>query len=207
MPPTLSSMDDPKYSDAACVIPVDPGGFLTPVFLVHGADGDVQYAHALAGLLPSEQPVWGVRMEGFATRPPPHRSVEELARHYVSELKAARPNGPYAVGGYSIGGTIAFEMGRQLEAAGDLVSLILLIDARFPPLADVPAASKSYNKVGVWPRPRRGRLERIWRRQVSDRVKRLIVKACTRFGWPLPSLWSIRTRYFWRALAAARDRY
>lgn len=98
-------------------------------------------------------------------------------------------------------------MGRQLEAAGDAVILVALVDARFPPIAGDPRAERSHGTVGVWPRPRRSFGERVWRRQVSDRIKRLIVWGCTRFGRPLPALWHIRTRYFWKALAAARDRY
>jgi aspartate racemase len=58
--------------------------------------------------------------------------VEELAAEYVAEIRSILPNGPYRLGGYSSGGLIAFEMARQLTAAGERVALVALLDSYAP---------------------------------------------------------------------------
>jgi thioesterase domain-containing protein len=55
-------------------------------------------------------------------------SLEALAAHYNELLVARQPHGPYLLLGYSIGGTIAWEMARQLEARGERVGLLALVD-------------------------------------------------------------------------------
>jgi thioesterase domain-containing protein len=54
--------------------------------------------------------------------------VEELAAHYLKDIKAICPEGPYFLGGHSFGGLVAFEMAQQLRKAGDEVGLLALID-------------------------------------------------------------------------------
>lgn len=185
-----------------CVVPVDPSGRAVPLFLVHGADGGVDYARALAGYLPAHFPVWGVQMEGYEGAPPPPRTIAELAARYVAEATSVHPDGPYVVVGYSIGGALAFEMVRQLEQQGRRVALSVIIDSRFPPREGEVGSTPA---VAALPRPPRPPLQRLWRRFVSSPVKRSITRSCVRFGRPLPALWGIRTRYFWRMLASSRD--
>lgn len=43
-----------------------------------------------------------------------------------------QPHGPYLLGGFSGGGLTAWEMARQLEAAGETVSLLVLLDTPLP---------------------------------------------------------------------------
>jgi thioesterase domain-containing protein len=52
-----------------------------------------------------------------------------MAAHYIEELKAVQPEGPYFLGGWSSGGTIAYEMAQQLIAGGQIVSQLLLLDS------------------------------------------------------------------------------
>ncbi|HKF25604.1 MAG TPA: thioesterase domain-containing protein, partial [Candidatus Acidoferrum sp.] len=53
---------------------------------------------------------------------------EEMAERYVFELKLQQPNGPYYLGGYCLGGTVALEMSRQLAERGDQVAMVALFD-------------------------------------------------------------------------------
>jgi aspartate racemase len=55
--------------------------------------------------------------------------VEELAAHYLQEIRLLQPTGPYFLGGYGAGGQVAFEMARQLQAQGQTVALLALFDA------------------------------------------------------------------------------
>ena len=61
-------------------------------------------------------------------------SVEEMAARYLRELRSVQPEGPYRLGGWSMGGLVAFEMARQLEHDGQEVELVALIDTPPPPV-------------------------------------------------------------------------
>ncbi|HEX7243672.1 MAG TPA: alpha/beta fold hydrolase, partial [Longimicrobiaceae bacterium] len=66
----------------------------------------------------------------------PNWTVEEMVRDYLAELRRERPAGPYRLGGWSMGGLVAFEMARQAEAMGESVELLALVDPPLPGGAD-----------------------------------------------------------------------
>ncbi len=197
---TLSYRPDTARS----VVPVDPEGEGPSIFMVHGADGGIDYARSVARYLPGRFRVWGVRMDGYDGAPPPTRTIPELASKYVEELLDTGPEGGMVIVGYSIGGTLAFEMVRQLESAGHEVALLALIDSRFPPRPEDKGATPA---VAALPRSPHPPLKRLWRRWFSLPIKRSVTNICVRTGRRLPRFWGIRTRYFWRMLAASRDAY
>jgi thioesterase domain-containing protein len=55
-----------------------------------------------------------------------------MAASYVAALRAAQPKGPYRLGGWSIGGVLAYEMARQLRESGDEVEFLALFDSLAP---------------------------------------------------------------------------
>ncbi|GKZ27379.1 type I Iterative Polyketide synthase (PKS) [Aspergillus brasiliensis] len=59
-------------------------------------------------------------------------SVQELAGIYLKEIKKRQPKGQYLLGGYSMGGVVAFEATRQLVEAGEVVERLVLIDSPSP---------------------------------------------------------------------------
>ncbi len=59
----------------------------------------------------------------------PGGGLEQLARERVAAIGAVQPHGPYRLVGECSGGALAYEIARQLEAAGEPVSLLALIDA------------------------------------------------------------------------------
>ena len=63
------------------------------------------------------------------------KTLEEMATRYVDELRAAH-RGPYLLGGYSGGGTVTFEMIRQLQALGEEVRFLVLFDSVPPGKAE-----------------------------------------------------------------------
>ncbi|HEU0078666.1 MAG TPA: thioesterase domain-containing protein, partial [Longimicrobiaceae bacterium] len=75
---------------------------------------------------------FGVQARGLAPGETPDGSVEEMAARYVDAVRAVRPRGPYLLGGWSVGGPVAFEMARRLRAAGEEVALLALIDSWAP---------------------------------------------------------------------------
>ncbi len=54
--------------------------------------------------------------------------VPRLAARYIDMLLSDVPRGPYALGGYSFGGLIAYEMAQLLRARGEQVALVALFD-------------------------------------------------------------------------------
>jgi len=111
------------------VVPIDLAGTGEPLFLVHPAGGSVMTYFRLGRLI--ERPLYGIQAStspGDASR----RDIGGLARGYVAELRSVQASGPYSIGGWSSGGMIAFEMAAQLEAAGEEVRRVFLLDGPAP---------------------------------------------------------------------------
>ena len=110
------------------LVPINPGGSQLPFFLVHGAEGNVLLYRQLARYLGPDQPVYGFQSQGLNGSGSASGSIGDMASHYVSELVTLQPSGPYRLGGYCLGGVIAFEMAQQLQARGEPVSLVAMFD-------------------------------------------------------------------------------
>jgi oxalate---CoA ligase len=113
------------------VVPLQPAGTRTPLFLVHPGDGDVLAYPVLARLLGSDQPSYALRARGIDDGRPTPASLSELAADYVAGIRRFQPHGPYALGGFCLGGPIAAEMAAQLAAAGEETAALILLDPRF----------------------------------------------------------------------------
>jgi thioesterase domain-containing protein len=61
-----------------------------------------------------------------------------MAEAYLIEIREAQPRGPYLLGGWSMGGVVAFEIAGQLRAQGEEIALLALLDAWTPALAGLP---------------------------------------------------------------------
>ncbi|MGR3365796.1 MAG: type I polyketide synthase [Sagittula sp.] len=108
------------------------GGAQQPFFLIAGMFGNVLNLRHLAHLLGTDRPFYGVQARGLYGGEAPHETIEEAARDYISEIRQVQPEGPYMLGGFSGGGITAYEVARQLEAEGQAVSLVVLLDTPLP---------------------------------------------------------------------------
>jgi amino acid adenylation domain-containing protein len=118
--------DAPRSAAFHSLVPIQPGGTKPPLFCIHGVGGVVLNYHGLAQGLGADQPVYGLQSRGLSGQVP--GTVEEMASHYIQEIRRLQPEGPYFVCGQSFGGLLAYEIGRQLEAQGRTVGLVALID-------------------------------------------------------------------------------
>jgi acetoacetyl-CoA synthetase len=100
----------------------------TPLFLVHGLSGTVMECWAMVQMLRTQRPVWGLQAPGLDGEAPPHRLLEPMAAAYVANIRTVQHSGPYALCGFSFGGLVAYEMARQLAAAGQAVEPLVLLD-------------------------------------------------------------------------------
>jgi len=112
------------------LVPMHPGegGERQPFFLVAGMFGNVLNLRHLAHLVGTDRPFYGLQARGLYGDQEPHETFEEAARDYLKEIRQVQPEGPYLLGGFSGGGYIAMEMGRQLKEAGEEVGLLVLLD-------------------------------------------------------------------------------
>ncbi|MFY0562651.1 amino acid adenylation domain-containing protein [Archangium lansingense] len=104
------------------------GGERPPLFWVHPVGGGVLCYEPLVRRLGRERAHYGLRSVGLQGVERPEE-LAELAREYVRCVCEVRPEGPILLAGWSLGGVLAFEMARQLEARGREVALLLALDA------------------------------------------------------------------------------
>jgi amino acid adenylation domain-containing protein len=115
------------------IVDIQPKGSKRAIFWVHSLGGDggggFFYYRRLATLLGEDQPSFGIR-----SPQEPFDTIEGMAAFYIRALKEMQPQGPYQLGGFCFGGIVAYEMARQLEAAGEKVSLLAVLESAPPNL-------------------------------------------------------------------------
>ncbi len=119
------------------LVPIQPNGSRPPFFCMHGAGGHVLNYRDLAVYLGADQPFYGLQAQGLDGLRPPLKTIEEMAALYIKEIQELQPRGPYLIGGYCGGGTIALEVAQQLRKKGEEIALLALFDtmnwSRIPP--------------------------------------------------------------------------
>jgi thioesterase domain-containing protein len=128
--PTIASLartlaDESWLPAWTSLVPLKPTGSRAPLYLFHGLGGDVMHFVGFSRLLAADQPVYGVRAVDCDGRSLPHRTVEEMAKHYTIEIRAFQPEGPYRLGGYSLGGCMAYAVAMELRGQGQEVNLLI----------------------------------------------------------------------------------
>ncbi|HEX7312964.1 MAG TPA: amino acid adenylation domain-containing protein [Pyrinomonadaceae bacterium] len=123
----------PSRAPARALVPVQPHGSKRPFFCVHPSGGNVVCYVELSRRLGTEQPFYGLQSLGLDGDAETPSTIEEMAARYLVEVRAAQVEGPYALGGWSMGGLVAYEMARQLTEAGERVELLALFDTIVPP--------------------------------------------------------------------------
>jgi thioesterase domain-containing protein len=121
--------------DWSSLLTLQPHGTQPPLFLVHTAPGDVLGYLKLVYYLGNDQPCYGFQSLGLLRPEASHRRLEEMAAHYVRLMREFQPQGPYFLGGWCFGGTVAMEMAHQLVEQGQKVALLALMEtwAHHPP--------------------------------------------------------------------------
>jgi amino acid adenylation domain-containing protein len=123
------------------LVEIQAGGPRTPFFCVHPGGGHVLCYLGLARHLGADQPFYGLQSGGLGRGQSPHADIEQMAAHYLEEVRRVQPRGPYLLGGWSMGGLVAFEMARQLQESGEKVALLSIFDSA-PPEKDARASAE-----------------------------------------------------------------
>ena len=117
-----------RVSDWSPLVAIQPVGSRPPFFCMHAAGGNVLIYRDLSRRLGSDQPFYGLQCQGLDGAGALLTTIEEMAALYVKEIRKVQPWGPYLLGGYCGGGTIAFEVAQQLRAKGEQIALLALFD-------------------------------------------------------------------------------
>ena len=139
--PLATLYDAPTIGELACIlrceapaagwsplVAIQPAGSRPPFFCFHGAGGNVLIYRQLSAHLGSDQPLYGLQCQGLDGSCSPLTRIEDMAALYVKEIRRVQRHGPYFLGGYCMGGTLAFETAQQLHAAGEPIALLALFD-------------------------------------------------------------------------------
>lgn len=129
-----SSDDESDAPDYRYVVPMNAGkaGSGTPFFMVAGMFGNVLNLRHLAHLTGVDRPFYGLQAKGLYGGVEPHDSLVDAARDYIEEIRLVQPKGPYLLGGFSGGGLTALEIAHQLQAAGETVAELVMLDTPLP---------------------------------------------------------------------------
>ncbi|SHM22317.1 non-ribosomal peptide synthetase [Mucilaginibacter sp. OK098] len=133
------------------LVPIKPKGSKMPLYIVHGAGLNVLLFNALAMNMDAEQPVYGLQAKGLNGIDEPLDVMEEIAANYIAEIVAQNPTGPYALAGYSLGGTIAYEMVNQLINMGKEVKMLAVFDT-YAKQTDAydPVVKRTFNRARLF---------------------------------------------------------
>ncbi|MFI6785103.1 SDR family NAD(P)-dependent oxidoreductase [Micromonospora sp. NPDC050276] len=107
------------------------GAAKPPLFLIHPSGGDVLCYSELVRLLTDDRPVVGLTDPALTGGVEP-ADIPALAEHYLDAVRAYQPHGPYLLGGWSMGGTLAHEMACVLERRGESTALLFMVDSNTP---------------------------------------------------------------------------
>ncbi len=111
------------------ILPLQKLGAGNPIFILP----QMMYFRALAEELGTEQPVYAIQVKdddlpGGIDSP----SMEDLARLYIKLIRNLQPSGPYRLGGWCLWGWMAYEVARLLEEQGEVVEILVIVDALAP---------------------------------------------------------------------------
>lgn len=115
------------------LVAVQAGGSRRPFFYLHGAwESDAFYCFHLAHHLGPDQPFYALAPYAFDGLEVPS-TIEEMAAAHIRLVRSVQPQGPYLLGGFCNGGLVAYEMARQLQAQGQSVDHLVLVEPAYPP--------------------------------------------------------------------------
>lgn len=112
------------------LVPLSLEGDGPCTFWIHPLSGDVSVYNMIAGQADGSIRMMAIKARGFLSKESkPLTSVIDMAKYYCEIINAVDPEGPYHLAGFSFGGTVAYEMVRQLQIQGKEVEKLLLVES------------------------------------------------------------------------------
>jgi len=111
------------------LVPLRKKGSKRPLFCLHAGGAHVLFYNDLARNLGDDQPVYAIQPLGLDGIEKAHKSIEDMSRYYVDEIRKVQPEGPYALLGTCFSDAVAVEMARQLGEMGEEVDPLIIVDS------------------------------------------------------------------------------
>ena len=111
-----------------CLVPIRTTRDSLSMFWIHPVGGTVFCYRPLARALESRHSFYALQARGLDGLAEPFDRLEAMAAHYIEEVRTVQPQGPYLLGGWSMGGLVAFEMARQLTELNEEVLHVFMVD-------------------------------------------------------------------------------
>ncbi|MDP0490528.1 MAG: amino acid adenylation domain-containing protein [Verrucomicrobiota bacterium JB023] len=172
------------------LVGINKAGSRKPIFCIHGGDGGTLIYRELAERLPKDRPIYTIEAPALTGHGEIAPSVEETASQYLAAIRSVQSEGPYLLVGYCFGGIAAYEMAQQLQASGEEVELLCLLDT------DNPAVAPRYLNLAE-------RAARNWELNQGRSWAARVGKLGTRFGGGLINRVKDRTEKAAAAVAAS----
>ena len=164
----------PRWSS---LVAIQTAGSKPPFFCVHGAGGVIVRFYDLARHLGSDQPVYGLQAQGLTGNDLPHTRVEDMAAAYIKEIRSVQPDGPYFLGGYSLGGVVAFEMAQQLMAQHGEQALVVMFDTFCTVQSSSASKSRSAKELTLLCQTASAALWKVFQMSAAQRRDYISLKA------------------------------
>lgn len=176
-----------------CLVPIRPKGSKMPLYLIHGAGLNVLLYQSLGNHLDPDRPIYAMQAKGLDGQSELSTTIEEMASDYIDEIRKNQPQGPYAIFGFSLGGFIAYEMGRQLLTQGQEVAFLGVIDTvttfaseNHPPLTRLKhrlqalVGKPAFFLYALWREPLEGKIKFL--RQKAKNIRGMLFYYASRLG-------------------------
>ncbi len=124
------------------LVTIQPHGDGTPLFVIAPAGGVIFPYFHLSHLMGHDRPIYGLQDPVVVTKEDPFTSIQQYVDYYRGVVESIQPEGPYQVLGWSMGGSVAYEMARAWSAAGKEVGFVGLVDTRIRPPAPTQTLSR-----------------------------------------------------------------
>lgn len=108
-------------------------GDLSPLFCISDPFvGHPMNFRQLSRLLDHRRPLYVSQFFVLDTDRVQYTSIEQMADAFAQEIMTLHPTGEYHLCGVCLGGTLAFEVARQMQQRNRPPALVVLLDTRFP---------------------------------------------------------------------------
>jgi len=160
-------LDTPHGPDAESIIGINTGGSRRPFFCICGYFDIARY-------LGDDQPFYKVDLKRLEHITDPNSAIRTMASQCIAEIRSVQPEGPYLLGGHSLGSVVAFEMARQLREAGQTIALLALLDPDRPLPSTFGALRRAIGRTASY-------LKHLFSLSPREQARRML--ASGRFYW------------------------
>ena len=152
------------------LVPLQPEGKQLPLFCIHSGGAHVFFYKGLAKYIGTDQPLYALQPKGLDCESEHHQTIEEMAAHYLEEIREVQPHGPYRILGTCFSNAVALEMANQLNREEEAIDRLFIIDSGPTHLFGDIGNGKKATFIRFWDMLTRGDWHRIVTK-IKNRIK------------------------------------